>query len=99
MHAYFFRFLVFDLCFNTLEYGEPKNEENADDNCDFNRPASEGKFCRFKVETLENCSPGKTNRQFGFPEKKPCVFLKLNKVNSIWQHSAHFFYAIRLENV
>lgn len=74
-----------------LEYGEQKNDENADNNCDYNRPASDGKFCRFRIDTLENCSPGKTAGKFGFPEKKPCVFLKLNKVNSIWQHSIRRF--------
>lgn len=74
--------MVFCFC-STLDYENRKYDDTADDGCDFNRPASDGKFCRFKIDTLENCSPDKTGRKFGFPDKKPCVFLKLNKVNSI----------------
>lgn len=37
---------------------------------------------------MNNCSPGRTNGQFGFPERKPCIFLKLNKV--IWIHGPLF---------
>ncbi|XP_037026050.1 sodium/potassium-transporting ATPase subunit beta-2-like [Bradysia coprophila] len=61
-------------------YINPKNYGNVDKSCSFDRPASKGKFCPFKVESLDNCSPGKTDQKYGYPHKKPCVFLKLNKI-------------------
>lgn len=67
------------VCVKT-EYIKLDHEDNVDDSCSFDRPAQDGKFCPFKVEALDNCSPGKTENKFGFPQKKPCVFLKLNKV-------------------
>jgi len=62
------------------EYETPQEADNIDESCSFNRPATEGKYCRFRAETLGNCSPAKTNQKYGFPERKPCVFLKLNKI-------------------
>lgn len=71
-----------------VDYVDPKNEENIDDGCTFDRPARDGKYCPFKIESLDNCSPGKTDKKYGFPLKKPCVYLKLNKVSfrGVWQH-------------
>lgn len=71
------------VCFISIrkvEYVDPKNEENIDEGCTFDRPAQDGKYCPFKIESLDNCSPGKTDKKYGFPQKKPCVYLKLNKV-------------------
>lgn len=68
-----------------VEYIDPKNEENIDDGCSFSHPAQEGKYCPFKIESLDNCSPGKTDKKYGFPQKKPCVYLKLNKVCFIFR--------------
>lgn len=62
------------------DYVDPKNEENIDDGCTYDRPARDGKYCPFKIESLDNCSPGKTDKKYGFPIKKPCVYLKLNKI-------------------
>lgn len=69
-----------------VDYTDPKTADNVDDSCGFGRPADEGKYCPFKVQELSNCAPGKTSNKFGFPEKKPCVFLKLNKVSSRMLH-------------
>lgn len=78
-------FVSFSHCFispfHKVEYIEPKFEENIDNECNFGHPAGHGKYCPFKIESLDNCSPGKTDRKYGFPEKKPCIFLKLNKVS------------------
>lgn len=63
-------------------YKDNTYDENADPNCKPGRGADNDKYCRFDVNTLENCSPGKTDRKYGFPEKKPCIFLKLNKVST-----------------
>lgn len=65
-----------------VDYVDPKMEDNIDDGCSFDRPARDGKYCPFKIESLDNCSPGKTDKKYGFPMKKPCVYLKLNKVSS-----------------
>lgn len=64
--------------------------------CNFDRPAQDGKYCPFKIETLENCSPGKTEGKYGFPQKKPCVFLKLNKVKLLQFHSFPLIIALTL---
>lgn len=61
-------------------YSDNKYEENKDETCGYNRPAGEGKYCPFKIDNLDNCSPKKTNHKYGFPENKPCIFLKLNKI-------------------
>lgn len=63
-----------------LDYIEPKNGGNIDENCAFDHPAADKKFCPFEIESLDTCSPAKTDKKYGFPEKKPCIFLKLNKV-------------------
>lgn len=54
--------------------------ENIDDKCDFQHSADEGKYCEFKIEALENCSPEKTDTKYGFPTRRPCIYLTLNKV-------------------
>lgn len=69
------------------EYIDPKNEENLDQHCTYGRPAQDGKYCPFKIESLDNCSPGKTDKKYGFPLKKPCVYLKLNKVCNNRHHN------------
>lgn len=71
------------ISFANIDYTDPKAVDNVDDGCGFGRPAQEGKYCPFRVQELANCAPGKTANKFGFPEKKPCVFLKLNKVGWI----------------
>lgn len=63
-----------------VDYTDPKVVDNVDDGCGFGRPAQEGKYCPFRVQELNQCAPGKTGNKFGYPEQKPCVFLKLNKV-------------------
>lgn len=75
-----FRYLFFCSLHRNTEYIEPKFEENIDSECNFGHSATSGKYCPFKIEALDNCSPGKTDRKYGFPDKKPCIFLKLNKV-------------------
>ncbi|XP_055310913.1 sodium/potassium-transporting ATPase subunit beta-2-like [Sitodiplosis mosellana] len=62
------------------EYTEPKFKENIDSECNFGHSAAAGKYCPFRVESLDNCSPGKTDRKYGFPEQKPCIFLRLNNI-------------------
>lgn len=72
-------------CISIAEYRDPKFEDNVDSNCGFDHPAGDNRYCRFKVDSLNNCSPTKTNQKYGFPEKRPCIFLKLNRVsNSKW---------------
>lgn len=63
------------------DYRDPKFEDNIDSNCGFDRPAGDNKYCRFRIDGLNNCSPSKTNHKYGFPEKRPCIFLKLNRVS------------------
>lgn len=72
--------MAFSIKLNT-DYLEPKVVENSDDRCDFDHNASDGKYCPFKVHAADVCSPEKTNHQYGFPERRPCIFLKLNKVS------------------
>lgn len=59
-----------------------KNEKKIENqmHCDFSTPRQPGKVCLFSAEDLGNCSPGRSGHKFGFPERKPCIFLKLNKI-------------------
>lgn len=67
--------------FHSSDYTNPKYHENVDRNCSYDRPADNDKFCPFEMELLGNCSPENTDKKYGYPQKKPCVFLKLNKVS------------------
>lgn len=55
-----------------------KTENRA--HCDYNNPRDPGKVCIFSTDDLSSCSPARTKNTYGFPERKPCIFLKLNKV-------------------
>lgn len=78
------KYIYFITC--KVDYIDPKHGDSMDVSCTYDRPATEGKFCEFKIDSLDNCSPGKTNQKYGFPEKKPCVYLKLNKVRDWTNH-------------
>ncbi|XP_031634841.1 sodium/potassium-transporting ATPase subunit beta-2-like [Contarinia nasturtii] len=67
--------------FNDYSGLNEKYEKNIDHECSrlFSRPKN-GKFCPFKLEYLENCSPTKTDGNFGYDISKPCIFLTLNEV-------------------
>lgn len=51
-------------------------------------PAPAGKVCRFDVNTLGPCTK---DNGYGYPEGKPCVLLKLNKVGTLPRSSVVAF--------
>lgn len=63
------------------DYKKTSNLENQI-HCDHNTQKQEGKVCIFSADSLGNCSPEKTKGKYGYPERRPCVFLKLNKVTN-----------------
>lgn len=66
-----------------LDYKKTTKSENQMD-CDHITKRQDGKVCMFHAESLGNCSPEKTKGKYGYPERRPCVFLKLNKVGTFW---------------
>lgn len=62
-----------------LDYKKTSHLENQI-HCDHNTQKQDGKVCIFSADSLGNCSPEKTKGKYGYPERRPCVFLKLNKV-------------------
>lgn len=60
------------------EYLEPytKLEDNRM-NCSFTNRPSEGKVCNVPLSALGRCTH---ENHYSFKEKKPCIFLKLNKI-------------------
>lgn len=62
-----------------LDYKQISHLENQI-KCDYSTQKPEGKVCVFSAEDLGSCSPGRSGSKYGFPERKPCIFLKLNKV-------------------
>lgn len=64
------------------EFLEPFQDEthsSREVDCSTNRPPA-GKVC--KVDTKNAFGPCNKNNNYGFLEKKPCIFLKLNKIFS-----------------
>jgi len=61
------------------DYKKTSNLENQI-HCDHNTQKQDGKVCIFSADSLGNCSPEKTKGKYGYPERRPCVFLKLNKI-------------------
>jgi len=59
-------------------YKDTKYEENSM-YCDFDSPHISGKFCVFRPEVLGPCS---AERNFGFSQGRPCIFLTLSKVEN-----------------
>lgn len=45
--------------------------------CNYNTPVKPGHVCAVEVNNWGPCSP---NRQYGFNNSAPCVFIKLNRV-------------------
>ncbi|XP_069691960.1 sodium/potassium-transporting ATPase subunit beta-2-like [Periplaneta americana] len=45
--------------------------------CGYDKPPSAGQVCEVKMDEFGNCNK---ENDFGYPEGKPCVFLKFNKV-------------------
>lgn len=46
--------------------------------CGENERPENGKFCNVSMEAFGPCHP---KNDFMYPDGKPCIFLKLNKVN------------------
>ncbi|XP_058167699.1 sodium/potassium-transporting ATPase subunit beta-2 isoform X2 [Anopheles ziemanni] len=55
-------------------YSQP--EDNRVD-CSFKNPPPEGKVCKVPLDELGRCTK---ENQYSFKAKKPCIFLKLNKI-------------------
>lgn len=73
-------FLVLNVWRTFVDYKKTINPETQI-HCDQDSKRQEGKACKFSADSLGNCSPEKTKGKYGYPERRPCVFLKLNKVN------------------
>jgi hypothetical protein len=58
---------------------KPKPSANVVE-CDFNIKPGEGQFCQVNAKDLMT-GPCTTEKEYGFPEGKPCILLKLNKVS------------------
>lgn len=69
-------------CTRLLAYKIEKDDEKSENRatCNYNTPREPGKVCEFTTDALSSCSPQHTKNTYGFPERKPCIFLKLNKV-------------------
>lgn len=46
-------------------------------NCKPGEPPSPGKVCRLELSEFQNCS---SERNYGFDQSRPCIFLKLNRI-------------------
>lgn len=69
--------------YNLKDYKTTPNSEHLK-TCSYDKGAEENEVCKFSSDDLGNCSPTRSNRKYGFPERKPCIFLKLNKVSTMF---------------
>lgn len=83
-----------------------KNEKKLENQmvCEYGKPRPPGKVCLFSADDLGSCSPTKSKGKYGFHERKPCIFLKLNKVyikktflNLFWAQKTNSFIFIILQ--
>lgn len=56
--------------------------------CGLGQGATQHRVCRVPIDELGNCT---IDKEFGYPEGKPCVLIKLNKVifNTVDRQKIH----------
>ncbi|XP_054007404.1 sodium/potassium-transporting ATPase subunit beta-2-like isoform X5 [Hylaeus anthracinus] len=57
--------------------------------CSYDTPVKPGHVCAVDVNNWGPCSP---EQQYGFNNSAPCVFLKLNRLNTVWVSCVGYYY-------
>ncbi|KAI5744088.1 hypothetical protein M8J77_025514 [Diaphorina citri] len=61
-----------------LEIYRKPLRKNQDPSCDYGKRPAPGKVC--SVDVNHNMGPCVADNSYGYPQSKPCVFIKLNKI-------------------